>query len=341
MGLAGDGGRSTAPRRPPGRQVEARWHLFAFQAGPLAYRLKWRVLEPGRRLDKYGYCEAFFTENQNEGGVMSILSRFLVSAAGALAAFVGGQAAAQQLSDAARAHPGETAAMVATPEAAPPETAPATGPLIYISDENGNLATVDTHSHLLHIIGNSGLYLTDLAFYPTTHVLYGITFEALYKINTKTAAATLIADTSGTQLNALYVASNKVAYTEGPNVSELYKLNLKTGAETPVGPSNGYYSSGDIAYYNGKLVWTTTSNQLLTLNPSTGAAKAPISLPISNMFGLASTGTGLLYGFAGTSFYQIFPAAKSESARTKLLANFSTQGISEITGAAYDGNFGL
>jgi hypothetical protein len=47
----------------------------------------------------------------------------------------------------------------------------------------------------------------------------------------------------------------------------------------------------------------------------------------------------LLFGFADTSVYQLFPGAKNIDERAVLLKNLSGKGISNIMGAAYDGYF--
>jgi hypothetical protein len=264
--------------------------------------------------------------------IASLLSRTM--GLGLLAASVSAATVAQAQTAANVPHHALQAAIASQPQE------PGAGPVIYIADENGNLATVNVATHAVHVIGNTGLFLTDMAFAPKGDVLYAVTFEGLYTINTKTAAPTYIAAAENPELNALYIGANGVAYSAGPDTSGLYKLSLTTGAETLVGSSNGYTSAGDIVYYNGKLIMAAGSGQLVTLNLSTGGASAPITMPVEDIYGLAATGKNKLFGFAGTSFYALYPARKNVADRAKLLADLSTQGIALITGAAYDGYFG-
>jgi hypothetical protein len=47
----------------------------------------------------------------------------------------------------------------------------------------------------------------------------------------------------------------------------------------------------------------------------------------------------LLFGFAGTSVYQLFPGQENIAERAVLLKNLAGKGLSKIYGAAYDGYF--
>ena len=65
-------------------------------------------------------------------------------------------------------------------------------PILWVDDSSGNLGTVDVATGTVHVIGNTGHILTDIAFDPSGN-LFGITFGQLFRIDKNTAAATLIA----------------------------------------------------------------------------------------------------------------------------------------------------
>jgi hypothetical protein len=62
-------------------------------------------------------------------------------------------------------------------------------------------------------------------------------------------------------------------------------------------------------------------------------------LSITSLYGLVSTANNVLFGFAGTSVYQLFPNQSNINKRAVLLKNLSGHGVAQIFGAAYDGDF--
>ena len=58
------------------------------------------------------------------------------------------------------------------------------GPVLYVHDNAGKLATLDATNGDVDIIGNMGVTMTDIAFSPTGD-LYGISFGRLYSIELK------------------------------------------------------------------------------------------------------------------------------------------------------------
>lgn len=233
--------------------------------------------------------------------------------------------------------------MPRNPDANPAPAAQATartGPgVIWISDGNGNIGTINPKTFKVTYLGNCGLAVTDIAFHPGNHKLYAITFSALYSIDTGTARATYIGSLNPADMNALLIDKSGEAFSAGYQTPGLYSINLKTGAATLIGKSGSTLSAGDFAFYNGALVLATESETLVKINPKTGKQSGSRQIGIANLFGLASTSPGTLYGFANTSLYQLFPNAGALAGRSKLLVNFQNEGFNTITGAAYDGNF--
>jgi hypothetical protein len=223
------------------------------------------------------------------------------------------------------------------------------GPKIYITDASGQLATVTLGTYAVHIIGPDGVVLTDIGFNPKDGQLYGVTFTGFYRLNLSTGRATFIGDLGIEGANALVFDGQGVGYTEGFNTPELYTIpDTKTGRVFPIGSTAPFKSAGDLTFYNGGLVLSgfdqtsltnSTPDTLVLVNPKNAQVLAYSVLKIANLFGIVCTGKDLLFGFADTSVYQLFPGAKNIADRAVLLKNLSGKGISQIYGAAYDGYF--
>jgi hypothetical protein len=222
------------------------------------------------------------------------------------------------------------------------------GPMIYITDAAGRLATVTMGTYTVHIIGSEGVILTDIGFNPKDGQLYGVSFSAFYRVNKTTGKATLIGQLGISDANALVFDGQGVAYTAGVDTSELYTINMKTGHVTGVGSMKPFKSAGDLTFYNGGLVVSgyyqssltnTTPDTLVLVNPSNAKILAYSELDIANLFGVVCTGKDLLFGFAGTNLYQLFPGQSTVAKRSVLLKSLSGKGLAQIYGAAYDGYF--
>lgn len=223
----------------------------------------------------------------------------------------------------------------------------AAGPTIYVTDAQGHLATVTLGTYAVHLIGSEGVVLTDIGFDPKNGELYGLSFSSFYRVNQKTGKATFIGNLGISDANALVFDGQGVAYTEGVDSAELYTINVSTGRVKAVGSTSPYKSAGDLTFYNSGLVLSgytgsltnTTPDTLVLLNPSNGKILAYAKLDIANLFGIVCTAKDTLYGFAGTSVYQLFPGQTEVSKRSVLLKNLSGKGLAQIYGAAYDGYF--
>ena len=232
-----------------------------------------------------------------------------------------------------------------TPEVVDPSVT--AGPIIYVTDTSGRLATVTLGTFAVHIIGSEGVVLTDIGFSPDGQ-LYGVSFTSFYKVSRTTGKATYIGKLGISDANALVFNGQGVGYTEGVDSAELYTINTKTGHVSAVGSTKPFKSAGDLTFYNGGLVLagyyqsslgSTTPDTLALLNPKTGAVLGYSELKLANLFGIVCTGKDVLYGFSGTSVYQLFPSQSNISKRAVLLKNLSGKGLANIYGAAYDGYF--
>jgi hypothetical protein len=218
------------------------------------------------------------------------------------------------------------------------------GPVIYVTDEAGELSTVTLGTYAVHRIGAEGVLLTDIAFDPANGELYGLSFSAFYRVNRSTGQATYIGDLGIGDANALVFDASGRAYTAGVNSPELYTIDVTTGKASAVGSTSPFDSAGDLTFYNGGLVLSGVvssgqPDELVLLDAATGKPKAAVQLNITNLFALASTGPNTLYGFAGTDLYALYPGESNIYKRSVLLKKLTGKGLAPIYGAAYDGYF--
>jgi len=213
------------------------------------------------------------------------------------------------------------------------------GPPVYICDINSRLWKITTGTNTIKFIGKEGVQLTDLGIDPVNHVLYGVSYSALYRVSETTGRATFIARLGISTANALVFAKNGLGFTAGNNDYGLYDLTA-SGRFGYVGSMYPFTSSGDLTFYDGYLVLSgqvgasnsSEPDDLVLLDPANGAPLEAVNTGLRILFGLYSPGKNELYGFANTSLYHF-------TSRVLLVKNFRSAGVGEIYGAAYDGYF--
>jgi len=176
---------------------------------------------------------------------------------------------------------------------------------VYAETWNKKLHRVNVVTLENELIGTLGVSITDIA-EAQDGTLYGVSFNALYEINTETAATTKIGNFSLSQyndngMNGLTVAPDGTLYGGTNKKGNLYRINPDTAAVELVGPyGTGFTSSGDIVWGPWSAIYVAdpngSSDQLLSVNPATGAATVMGSIGFPAIYGL-SFANGLLYGF--------------------------------------------
>jgi hypothetical protein len=116
---------------------------------------------------------------------------------------------------------------------------------------------------------------------------------------------------------------------------QLYELNAGNAQATVVGNTGSFRSAGDLTYHETGLFLSSKDKKLVKLNKATGAVLSSKTHGITDLFGLVSTGTNKLYGFAATSAYKL----NEDTGGKTLLFNFAGKGLQQIYGAACNGNF--
>lgn len=254
---------------------------------------------------------------------MSIRGQLLIGGVSALLLFATA-ASAQQAID-----PMEPEASAVESSAASPEAAAPTGPLVYLCDSAGRLGTLNLKSKAVHVIGNLGVVLTDIAFAPNG-TLYGVSFTNFYRVNKTTGKATRIGSLGVNGINALAFNKAGQAIAASFRQTGFFLINVGTGRARPAGSDGGFLSAGDFAYSGNHLFFSTSNNLLVDFNLP---AQTYVARPhhISVLYGLAVPAAGQLYGFAGTTLYKL---NTSTGAGTPLV-NFGGHGLSQIYGAAF------
>ncbi len=168
----------------------------------------------------------------------------------------------------------------------------AAAPIIYVHDSHATLAMLDLSTGVSGVIGTLPSVMTDIALSPSGE-LYGVDFSILWRIDPATAHATRIGAT-GYTLNALTFAPDGTLYAAG--VGGLITLDIRTASATLVGNIAPYISAGDLVFDSaGQLLFTTTDNKLLRLDPHTATPAVIGTLDHTSVFGLAMV-DGILYG---------------------------------------------
>ncbi|TCS52472.1 putative secreted protein [Primorskyibacter sedentarius] len=201
---------------------------------------------------------------------------------------------------------------------------------MYVHDIGGNLATVETDSGAVSLIGNMGSVMTDIAFDPSGN-LYGVTFTGLYSIDATNGSSSFIGNHAVSDANALVFGAGGTLYAAGATTTGLYSLDVGSAANTLLGDM-GFASSGDLAFVGSDFYLSSTSGELVSVdlsNPSSSTAVG--SFGVSDVFGIATDETSSLFAVAGTSIYSVDPVTGAATNGV----SFAGQGL----GVAYGQSF--
>ena len=174
--------------------------------------------------------------------------------------------------------------------------------------------------------------MTDIAFAPDGR-LFGLDFDTLYEIDPRTAETTPIGNHGIPSGNALVFAADGTLYGMGGLSSQLFELDPATGAATALGDV-GEFSAGDLAFYGGELYLSTSAHRLQHIElgpPATGADVGAFGF--SNVYGLATSDAGVLYGIAGTEIFTVDPTTGAGTLST----DYAGQGLDVAYGSSFQG----
>ncbi len=149
--------------------------------------------------------------------------------------------------------------------------------------------------------GNAPDTITDIAI-DLSGNMYGVSFATLYRIDPTTAAVTRIGATDGELVGLTFLSDGRLVGA-GDGV---YIVDTASGRFTSTLVASGRYStSGDIVGLpDGNLYWATlgssSSDDLVVVNPGSGSATRRGSMGVGNVFGMAWY-DGTLWGFTDGS----------------------------------------
>lgn len=179
---------------------------------------------------------------------------------------------------------------------------------IYVIDDRNDLYLFKPNTCDKSLIGNTGIYLADIAYNPIDSFLYGISDFGIAKINPLTANIEILKSLSIFS-NSLTCDKNGLFY--GCANNRFYTYDLITDLYSFL-PNSNYLlnSAGDMTFLNGEIV-LSASYYMIAQDPnsvtSTIITKDNV---LSNAYGMCSVNEGCntdLYIFSGSEVYKMNP----------------------------------
>lgn len=203
-------------------------------------------------------------------------------------------------------------------------------PIIYVNDLWGQLGKVDVATGSVTLIGSMGTVMTDIAFDPSGN-LWALSFSNFYKVDPTTGNATLVGNHSIPDGNALVFGQDGTLYAAGNSSTSLYTINTSTGQATSIG-SIGYYAAGDLAFLDGDLFLTTTSDHLVRIGLGGTLNVTDVGpLGISSVLGLARGDDGVMYGVSGIQILTI----NTSTGQSAFQRNYNFDNLGNAYGASF------
>lgn len=203
-------------------------------------------------------------------------------------------------------------------------------PIIYVDDSIGQLGKVDVDTGNVTIIGGMGATMTDIAF-DSSGNLWALSFSNFYKVNPLTGSATLIGNHNIPFGNALVFGLDGTLYAAGNTSTSLYTIDTSTGQATSIG-NIGYYSAGDLAFLNGDLYLTTSSDHLIRIGLGGTLNVTDVGpLVFSSVLGLARGDDGVMYGVAGIQILTI----NTSTGQASFKRNYNFNELGNAYGASF------
>ena len=203
---------------------------------------------------------------------------------------------------------------------------------LYVHDAQGQLAVVDVDNGQVTFVGDMGVVMTDIAFAADGR-LFGLDFTAFYEIDRRTAETTLIGNHGIPGGNALVFAADGTLYGMGSSSTQLFEVDPASGAATALGDV-GELSAGDLAFHGGELYLATLAHTLLLIDVGPPASGDEVgAFGFSNVYGLATSDAGVLYGVAGTDIFTVDPTTGAGT----FLSDYSGQGLDVSYGSSFQG----
>lgn len=211
--------------------------------------------------------------------------------------------------------------------------------VLWIDDANGNVGTVDTVTHAVANVHDTGLggNLTDIGF-GTNGILYGTTFTDLFVLPTSGGAIHVgsYGAAGGGGMNALVGSGTAGVQLGASNATlEVYSINQGNAAVTSFHASP-LMSAGDLAFSGSTLYESGVdggNDALVNVNAGTFQdfhVGSTTGATLSGVFGLADDGT-TMFAVNGTEVYSVNLA----NAVLTPLFDYSGHGLGSANGTAF------
>jgi hypothetical protein len=206
--------------------------------------------------------------------------------------------------------------------------------LLYITDINGKVGTVNLTTDAVTVLGSSGVVLHDIGFTSNGN-LYADTSTALYSMNASTGSTTLIGSFGGAGNNLIdgLVGDGSELIATSYSTDKLYAVDVSPlSVTTLTGTLNGI-TNGDATFgANGALYDILTNGDLdkVTISGTTITSTVIGDTGDKSVSGMATSSTGQVFAISGTEIYTV---DLNTAALTPFL-NYAGHGLSTVTGAA-------
>ncbi|PKH06160.1 hypothetical protein CXF93_09520 [Moritella sp. Urea-trap-13] len=155
----------------------------------------------------------------------------------------------------------------------------ATAEQVFVVDSS-NLYEIDENTGVvINTVGSTGVFLTGIAFDPTTGILWGVEANGapgiprIFTIDHLTAATTVVGATGVNGISDISFRADGRLYARATSSSQLYLIDKLTGAASFAGFSSGTTQGGGIAFdlINDRLFLVSVEPNAHELDPDTGA----------------------------------------------------------------------
>ncbi|MBI4716987.1 MAG: hypothetical protein HY763_04225 [Planctomycetes bacterium] len=191
---------------------------------------------------------------------------------------------------------------------------------MFVTDSVNQLLRVELPGGHTELVGSTAAQFTDIAA-DSTGRLFGVTGRYVYEIDPGSGWSRLIGSHGFGEagsimgIDSLTFDHDGRLYAAGDNF--LAEIDPLTGAGTARGTISGYRSAGDLTVdAAGRLLLSTDAGVLVELNRSRGGASRVGSIPYIDVFALATTLDGEVFGIRSTN--QIVRINPQTGAATRL-----------------------
>jgi hypothetical protein len=172
---------------------------------------------------------------------------------------------------------------------------------IIVGDSSGRLIVVDPVARLSRTIGTMGVVMTDIALSPDGR-LFGVTHNDLYSIDPSTAQVTFIGSHFA-GLVALTFRTDGTLFAAGGN--RLVTVDTSSAQLTTIGWM-ARYALGDLEFgMSGGLYMTTSSGELVELDPTTAATTVVGTIGFPRLYSLSVASPDTFYSFSGSQLLRV------------------------------------